>query len=158
MFDIETEPSNLDVDGKRVDVYRNTQDGCLSIKSRDTDSDQYGNVIGHADFVLLRDVEFVVQPAGQAKTRETGVKNPHAVVRGEVEGVDADGEMEWNMIVRLFENDLCNVTYNPFETDTFEISETPRMNDHDFGVGDTIDSALYASISERGVGAMLPSV
>lgn len=173
MFDIETEPSDLDLDGKRVDVYRNLQDDCLSIRSaersagstagdrrstgsRDTDSDDYGTVIGHADLVLLSDAEFVVQEAGQERARETGVKNVHAVVRGTVEGVDADGEIEWNLMVRMFGNDLCNVHYDPFETDAFEVIDPVRMDTHDFEAGDAIDEALYASVTREGVGAMLP--
>jgi len=151
MFDIETTESDLDIDGKRVDVYRNLNEDCLSIKSRDTDSDDYGTVIGHADLVLLSDVEFIIQESGQEKTRETGTKNVHAVVRGTVEGVDADGEVEWNLMVRMFGNDLCNVHYDPFETDTFEIMDAVRTE------GDTVEEALYASVTEAGVGAMFAS-
>lgn len=157
MFDIETEERDLDIDGTRVDVYKNLNDDCLSILSRDTDSDDYGNVIAHADFVLLEDVDFVVQDAGQEKVRETGVKNVHAMVRGDVVGVGMDGEVEWNLMVRMFGNDMCNVNYNPHETDAFEVMEAVRMDDHDLSEGDAVEKAVYASVTEAGVGAMLPA-
>lgn len=121
-------------------------------------SSDYGTVIGHADFVLLSDVEFVVQEAGQEQARESGVKNVHAVVRGTVEGIGADGEVEWNMMVRMFGNDVCNVTYDPFESDHFEVEGVPRVEEHDVAIGDPIYSAEYASVSEAGVGAMLRSL
>lgn len=158
MFDIQTDVSDLDIEGTRVDVYRNLNDDCLSIKSRDTDSDAYGTVIAHADFVLLEDVEFVVQDAGQQRVRETGVKNVHAVCRGTIVAVGMDAEMEWNLMVRMFDNDVVNVTYNPYETDHFEVEGTPKVGEHDVDTGDPIYESTYASITTDGVGAMLPSL
>lgn len=159
MFDIDTEPSELCVDGTRADVYLNLNEENVSIMSREMESDDYGNVIGHADFVLVSDVEFIVQDAGQQRVRNSGTKGVHAFVRGTVEGVDADAEIEWNLLVRMFKNDLCNVRYDPFETDHFTIMEFVRQNAHtDRGVGDEIHSAAYASVTQNGVGVMLPAI
>jgi len=158
MFDVETTESDLDIDGQRVDVYRNSHEDCLSIQHRgDTDDEDYGRVIGHADLVLLEDVDFVIKEGGQERTRESGVKNPHAVVRGDVVGVDLDGEIEWNLMVRMFGNDMCNISYNPYEMDAFEVMEAVRMEDNDLTEGDAVEKAVYASVTEEGVGAMLPA-
>lgn len=62
----------------RVDVYWNVHLKMYSIRSK-------GVVIGHAKAVLVRDAEFVVQPAGNAKVRATGRKVVHAFVRGHLE-------------------------------------------------------------------------
>lgn len=158
MFDIETEESDLDIEGQRVDVYRNDHEDYMSIQHRgDTDDENYGNVIGHADLVLLEDVEFVIKEGGQERTREAGVKNPHAVVRGTVVGVDMDGEIEWNLMVRMFDNDMCNINYNPYEMDAFSVMDAVRTDDHDLSAGDSVDRAVYASVTEEGVGAILPA-
>lgn len=84
-----------------VDVYRNLQKDCWSIKHR-------GLVISHRNEVIIGDARFVVQPAGNAKVRANGVKNVHAFVRGtlldEMPKVDAPGEL---------------VGYNPYQDTSF---------------------------------------
>ena len=60
---------------KRVQVYRNLHNECFSVK-------QGGRVICHAHNVTLRDVKFLVAPAGQRKVREEKKKNVHATLTG----------------------------------------------------------------------------
>jgi hypothetical protein len=67
---------------RRVDVYRNLHDNCLSVKDMDTDSDEYGTVIRHVDQILIEDAEFIVRQKGRQKVIDTGVKNAHAFVHG----------------------------------------------------------------------------
>jgi hypothetical protein len=68
-------------DGKRFDpninvlVYFNLTKKCWSIV-------QSGIVIGYCDEVLLRDVTFVVRPAGRKKVLKEKKKNVHAYARG----------------------------------------------------------------------------
>jgi len=88
----------------KVDVYLNLNRDCVSVKSRE--SETYGKVVSHEPKVHLRDVEFVVQPAGREKGREQKVKNVHAFVRG-----------KWDENVTIHDGDY--VTYNPFRHDHF---------------------------------------
>lgn len=157
MFDVQTEQEDCECEGKRVDVYKNIQDECISIMSRESGTDEYGSVIGHTDFALLTDVDFVVQNCGQQKVRDTEQKNVHAFVRGEMVATGLDAEMEWNMMVRLFENDIVNVTYDPYETDHFEVVDAVDVTEHDMQPGDEIHGATYASVTTDGVGALLPA-
>lgn len=148
------ETAPCDLDGTRVDVYKNLHDDCISIKSMDTDSDEYGTVVGHTQFALLEDVSFVIQESGQQRARESGTKNVHAVVRGTVDALGYDAEVEWSMMSGMFDNDVANVRYDPFEMDAFTIEEPVRMKRNSFESGDTVEKALYASVTTDGVGAM----
>lgn len=95
----------------RVDVYRNLNKDCLSVKCLIPGSDRYGIVVSHEQKVHIQEPEFVVQDAGRQRARETGVKNVHAFVRG-----------EWDDSQKV----VCGepVTYNPFEYDHFVHAET----------------------------------
>lgn len=84
--------------GLRVRVYRNLHNKKYSIQHK-------GRVIAHLDQVTLDEVTFSVQPAGQAKVRETKRKQVHAFVNGVIV---APG----HALVR-------SVRYNPYEYDTF---------------------------------------
>lgn len=88
----------------KIDAYLNINDDCVSIRSRE--SEDYGAVVAHKDTVTVDSPSFVVQPSGQEKVRETGVKNVHAFVRG-----------EWDESVRVIHGEF--VTYNPFHHDHF---------------------------------------
>lgn len=101
--------------GTKVDVYRNLQKGGLSIRSRETDT--YGLVIDHREGVVLEDVEFVVNENGRQNVLEDNVKNVHAFARGiiaETMEVDSEG---------------VEVTYNPYEYDSFVSKEDERRID-----------------------------
>jgi len=88
----------------KIDVYRNLNDNCLSVRSRETED--YGIVVSHEEKVHMSDVSFVVQDAGQRKCREEEVKNVHAFVRG-----------DWDDRVSVHFGDF--VTYDPFSHDRF---------------------------------------
>ena len=93
----------------RVDVYRNLTNGTWSVKSLQT-----GLVEHRPVFVAVRDAEFVVQPSGLRRVRESGQKDVHAFVRGQRAGE-----------IRLPEgDDYVQVTYNPFKFDSFVTSDT----------------------------------
>lgn len=64
---------------KRYRIYRNLHNGKLSIKDKKT-----GLVCGYSDCVILDNVKFVVLPSGKRRTIETGVRNVHAFVEGEL--------------------------------------------------------------------------
>lgn len=90
----------------RVDAYRNLQDECISVKSREPET--RGQVIDHADEVVIKDAQFVVQPAGRRRVLEEERKNVHAFVRG----VRADDTPQPSA-------GGIEVTYNPYEYDSF---------------------------------------
>lgn len=90
----------------KADVYYNLRKKCLSIRSREKDT--YGRVVAHKANVCIKDPQFIVQPAGLKKTKETGVKNVHAFIRGTISNERILNDGEW----------VC-VRYNPFTWDKF---------------------------------------
>jgi hypothetical protein len=93
--------------GKRVRVYRNLHN--YGGEHKVLYSVQHkGLVIAHVPQITLDEVSFSVQPAGQAKVRQTKRKQVHAFVNGVVA---APG----HALVR-------KVSYNPYQTDTFVLA------------------------------------
>lgn len=93
----------------RVDIYRNLNKDCLSVKSLESGL-RYGTVISHEQKVHIQSPKFVVQDSGRQRARESGVRNVHAFVRG-----------EWDESEKI----VCGepVTYNPFEYEHFVHAE-----------------------------------
>lgn len=60
---------------KKVDVYRNLKTGTYSLRLS-------GKVVAHPETLVLRDVKFVVQPAGYRRTRLEHQRCVHAFLRG----------------------------------------------------------------------------
>ena len=92
----------------KVDVYFNLHKKVFSVRHK-------GRVIEHASNVMLRNVTYVVQPAGRAKVLREGKKNVHAFARGEL--IER---------IPLF-NYRGNVAkYNPYKAATFvDIDDEP---------------------------------
>lgn len=94
--------------GEIVKVHRNLADRdglqVWSILARRNGRDL---VVGHADAVVLREVQFRVQPAGHARALRTGQRNVHAYAIGRLA---EDGTL------------VCRDTavhYNPFRSASF---------------------------------------
>lgn len=85
--------------GKRYEVYRNLHKQTFSILDPQTRL-----VVGHGDEFIMTDVEYVVRQGGKKKAIETGVRNVHAVMLGQIH-TEVD-------ITTLKIRD--QVTYNPF--------------------------------------------
>lgn len=117
-----------------VDVYLNVNDMCLSVRSREAET--RGLVVEHAQSLVIADVEFVIQPAGQQKARETGVKNPHAFIRGTRQLRNADPERP-----------TVPITYDPFEYDSFVRADTERP----VRAAETVYASLDSGIRAVGV-------
>lgn len=109
----------------KVDVYIDTNSEIVSVRSRETDS--YGRVVAKRPKVHISDAEFVIQEGGQETCREEGVKNVHALVRG-----------EWDESEKVIFGE--KVVYNPFEYDEFVHAETEEP----------VDSADVAMVSKAG--------
>ena len=102
-----TKETLSDLNGERVEIYRNLHRNCFSIRHR-------GRVIAHLMDddpmqLVLRDVQYVVQPAGHAKVLRKRQKNVHAFVRGTI------ARMSW-------ENIRGAVSYNPYKSDSFQVT------------------------------------
>jgi hypothetical protein len=96
-----------------VYIYRNLRKRCYSIMHK-------GRVIGYATSLFLRDVEFVVRPAGQKKVRETKQKNVHAFVKGRIVEDDPARVEGWRQLGLIVNGlDQKGVMYNPYKFDTF---------------------------------------
>ena len=98
-------------DGDRVEIYRNLNNGTHSIRRN-------GKVVKHLEHhqsIFLKDVKFVVQPAGREKVRREGRKNVHAFVRGTV---IMPSTMNCTTDEFKEKMPLC-VTYNPYQMEHF---------------------------------------
>lgn len=90
--------------GRKVEVYRNIHHSCLSIRS-------LGLVLGHAQYVRLKDVRFVVRPTGRQRVLESKQKNVHAFAKGIL--VQASNEP-----LEPLES-YSRVSYNPYRAGHF---------------------------------------
>jgi hypothetical protein len=99
--------------GERVKVYRNLHLATFSVMVD-------GKVVMHADYIRLRDCEFVIQKGGQERTRAKMRKRVHAYVSGTlVSFLDSE---EAAPKARL----PHTIVYNPFVNDTFVDKESGR--------------------------------
>jgi hypothetical protein len=73
---------------KRVRVYRNLNNGMLSVKDYNPDSPTYGKVIAYSNNVLIRSADFKVSKAGHNRVLREGRKNVHAYVEGILSDID----------------------------------------------------------------------
>jgi hypothetical protein len=90
---------NID-SSKRVYVYWNLHEKCFSVR-------QSNKVVRHLNSLCLKDVKYLVQPAGRAKVLRDKVKNVHAGLSGYyVESVPVP-------------TISFDVTYNPYKYDSF---------------------------------------
>lgn len=96
----------------RVEAYRNLRRNAYSVRA--LEGRDKGRVILHKERLKVVDADLIVQEAGNRKVRETGQKNVHAFVRGEMAiGDDA--------VVPEGSN---RMSYNPYENVSFVDSDT----------------------------------
>lgn len=93
----------------KVYVYYNLHKSCWSVKSYET-----GKVIFHTQEIRLKNVEFRVRKGGQRRVRESGSKNVHAFVIGEIDTLKDKIDK------------VNKIYYNPYETDTFIIKDSKQ--------------------------------
>ena len=86
---------------KKVEVYFNLHKKCWSIR-------QSGASVIHADFVEIKEPQFVVQQGGNARVRREKRKNVHAFVRAYL-----------TERVGIFPKNQKLVTYNPYKHTSF---------------------------------------
>jgi hypothetical protein len=93
--------NNVPMSAVPVDVYRNLHKNTWSIRSRTT-----GRVIRRADNVVVKNVKFVVQPAGRQRVLDEERKNVHAFVRGTISPISTA------MLTQVAFN--VQIKYNPY--------------------------------------------
>lgn len=103
----------------KVFVYFNLHKKLFSIKALEGPSK--GRVIGHEEYILLKDATFKVSEAGRQRVLREKRKNVHAGVVG-----------DWSGITGLDIVSRCKVpvTYNPYKYKSFvnKDTETPIQN------------------------------
>ena len=118
-----------------VRVYYNLHNRLWSVMCRTS-----GKVIGHARWVHLRNVQFVVRQGGRKRVIETGRKNVHAFASGNLWRVDwvnklsplceaygrDDGEW-WGAETQDIATLGVPITYNPFAGPRFTRKDTGEM-------------------------------
>ena len=97
--------------GKKVQVYFNLHKKCFSVKDKKTRL-----VIAHVNSICLENVVFKVSEKGRQRVLSEKRKNVHAVVEGDITGVEGLGEI--------------SITYNPYKYKSFIIkgSDKPIAN------------------------------
>ena len=101
----------------QVEVYWNLHKKCYSVRHK-------GKVIAHAPFVTLKDVTWVVQPAGRKRVLRERKKNVHAFAKGT--WIYGDEELQ-NLPDTQRLTRRIEVTYNPYHNHTFVSRSAPDM-------------------------------
>ncbi len=104
--------------GTRVEVYWNLHKDCWSLRNCKTGRVVYHFCAGTRADVLLEDVQWVVQPAGNARVRRERRKNVHAFARGTFAGVQPMWPVSWGRSPRA-----NRARYNPYKNTTFVTNE-----------------------------------
>ena len=88
-----------------VEVYLNTHATAWSVRAK-------GKVIGHATYVALHNVSFVVQQSGRLRSIKDGHKNVHAWAKGEL-------VLDKDTLDKIAKLDMRNLKYDPRSDTTF---------------------------------------
>ena len=104
----------------RVRVYWNLHKKCYSIIDWESRSSRYGRLIEdrpHRSEVWMKDVKFIVQPAGRRRVLKENRKNVHAYLEGQL-GVGPAPDMDTIFTDTTMEL-WKSVTYNPYFMEEF---------------------------------------
>jgi len=105
-----------------VDIYRNLNRDCWSIKDRET-----GRICGYETSLMVMSAKFIVGKKSRQRVLEEGRKNVHAYVRSGIAWADPtanDYHSKWLKEIML------QVKYDPYKADHFFIDEDHMiMND-----------------------------
>ena len=103
---------------KKIEVYFNLHKKTWSVR-------QSGRVVGHTDYIQVKNPQYVVSQKGNERVRREKKKNVHAFVRGYV-----------TESLPYMPNRQKFVSYNPYKNNSFVIRNTD----------DSICSSPYASL------------
>lgn len=99
-----------ELNGMHVDVYRNLNSGCWSLRAKD--GEHKGRVIAHADEVQLHGCALRVNQKGRQRVLMEKRKNVHAFISGFFYTFEVSKHF-----------DLEPIRYNPYKMDRFETME-----------------------------------
>ena len=91
---------------KKIEVYFNLHKKTWSVR-------QSGRVVGHTDYIQVKNPQFVVSQKGNERVRREQKKNVHAFVRGYV-----TGSLPYIPRQKKF------VSYNPYKNTSFVVRNT----------------------------------
>ena len=100
----------------RCEVYYNLHKKCFSIRSLEKEDD--GQVVMHANDVVMDDVKFVVREGGRKQVLREGRKNVHAFVRGTLVDACAKKGPIAKYYVKVGDP-FYRAKYNPYKYDSF---------------------------------------
>ena len=103
-------------------VYWNLHKDCYSIIDWEPRSSSYGRLIEdrpHRPEVWLKDVKFIVQPAGRRRVLKENRKNVHAYLEGQL-GVGPAPDTEFTIFTDTTMELWKSVTYNPYFMEEFQ--------------------------------------
>jgi hypothetical protein len=121
---------------KPVHVYRNLHKHCWSVR-------QDGKVKVHTSYILLQDVNFVVQPAGREKVLKEQRKNVHAYVKGYLISANT-----CNRLTHDVEWTPDAITYNPYKHPHFTCRDAEVVHAQ---LVDMDSDALYDKVYGYGI-------
>ncbi len=86
-------------------------------------------VVAHAEWITMESVDFVVTPSGKKRALESGQRNVHAFIQGQVVQVGGltpykNREFRWNESFMFGSEDPQPVKYDPFSEKGFYLRET----------------------------------
>ena len=111
----------------KVEVYKNLRKQCYSIRHK-------GKVVGYALVIAMSNVDFVVQQGGRKRVLESGQKNVHAFLRGDIHLCKSDEskfDLPYNLQSSIYDSfhshpmDWLDFNYNPFVSDKFMANDKP---------------------------------
>ncbi len=91
---------------KKIEVYFNLHKKIWSVR-------QSGRVVGHTNYIQVKDPQYVVRQKGNERVRREKKKNVHAFVRGYAESR-----------LPVLPSKMRFVTYNPYKNSSFVIRNT----------------------------------
>ncbi len=106
-----------------VDIYRNLNRDCWSIKDRET-----GRICGYETSLTVMGAKFVVGKKSRQRVLEEGRKNVHAYVRS---GIAWSNPKITDYHSKWLRNIMLQVKYDPYKADHFFIDEDHMIMNED---------------------------
>jgi hypothetical protein len=84
----------------------------------------------------------------------TDVTLEDTAISGTIVDIDDEAQRIWNILVRTFGNDCCNIMH---KQGTYVVSDVVRTTEHELDSGEQITDVLYAYVTPDGMGALCDS-
>jgi hypothetical protein len=98
-------------------IYRNLHKNCFSIQMYNNEKKGY-RLHCHAQDVLLKNVKTFVSESGRQRTIKEKQKCVHAFI-------ECESFVQFDDISYLLDNDMKELTYNPYKQDCFTVAGQP---------------------------------